>query len=169
MSLKWWKPLPKFTYVEDLLPVVGLKGGETLVLKNGHLAAVYQVSGKDYTGMDEANLATLHKVRNEAIRNMQPNVIATAHIRRVKEVDRNNDSLHENEIANEINKRWASRFKYAFRNKHYLLLTTTNGDILDELAALKTFGRDKSLRAESILEEATRDLRSRLSDYRPRR
>jgi type IV secretion/conjugal transfer VirB4 family ATPase len=155
-----------------MLAVIGIASNDlndTLVLKNGHLAAVYQISGKDYTGMDEAVLQTLHKVRNEAIRNMSSNVIATAHIRRVKEADRFSADLHQNEIADAINKRWTARFRFAYRNKHYLTLTTTNGDILDELAALQSFGRNKALRAETILEEASRDLKSRLSDYRPRR
>jgi type IV secretion/conjugal transfer VirB4 family ATPase len=168
LKLKWWKPLPKPRYVEDLLPIAGLTNSDTLILKNGHLAAVYQINGKDYTGMDDDQLKTLHKVRNEAIRNMPSNVIATAHIRRIKEADRGSESLRDNEIANEINKRWSSRFLYSYRNKHYLVIATTDGGMFDELAALTT-GKRGAVRASLILDEATRELRNRLSDYRPRR
>jgi type IV secretion/conjugal transfer VirB4 family ATPase len=169
MALKWWQPLPKQRHIEDILPIVGLAHNDTLVLKNGHLAAVYQLAGKDYTGADETALASLHKLRNDAIRNMPHNVVITIHSRRVKEIDRSSQSSHNVETADEINQRWSSRFKFSYRNKHYLALTTTNGDILDELAALQNFGRNKALRAETILEEAARDLKSRLSDYRPHR
>ncbi|MDR2033330.1 MAG: hypothetical protein LBP89_01680 [Helicobacteraceae bacterium] len=155
-----------------MLAVVGIAPNglnDTLVLKNGHLAAVFQISGKDYTGMDDNLMSQYHRARNEAIRQLPPNVIVTAHIRRVKESQLESESIRNNEIAEAINRRWHARFKFSYRNKHYLAITTTEAGLLDELAALQSIGRNKALRAETILEEASRELKSRLSDYRPRR
>jgi type IV secretion/conjugal transfer VirB4 family ATPase len=172
MTLKWWKPLPPETHIEDILPIVGVMPSpakDTLVLKNGHLAAIFQIQGKDYTGMDEEGAEMLHKVRNEAFKFVPENIVATVQSRRIRQISTATENLHQIETAEQINSIWEQQFSYSYHNRHFIILTTTNAAAIDELAAVRAYGGDKTIRSGMVLEEACTTLRQRLNEYNPRR
>jgi len=169
MLLKWWKPLPKEQKIEDMLQIVGiLPNGDkdTFILKSGHLAVVYEILGKDYTGLDDNQIIQLHSIRNEAFKHLPSNVIATIHSKRIRETIEDSYAFSDVKVAKEINEKWNKKFQHSFKNRHYLVLTTTNSSMINELALLHSNKEDKGFRAKSILEETSRDIKNRLREYR---
>ncbi|OCL86255.1 VirB4 family type IV secretion/conjugal transfer ATPase [Arcobacter porcinus] len=171
-NFKWWKPLPKQQRIEDILQIVGIyPNGEkdTLILKNGHMAIVYQVFGKDYSGLDMEQLRALHKSRNDAFKMLPENVIVTVHSRRIKEEETSFSAFSDIKIAKEINTLWNSKFDYSYKNKHYIVIVSSNASIINELSLLYSEKDKSSIRAIDTLEEASRELKSRLKEFKVKR
>ncbi|TLT06656.1 hypothetical protein FE243_07080 [Aliarcobacter thereius] len=171
-NFKWWKPLPKEQKIEDILQIVGVYANgekDTLVLKNGHLAIVYQVFGKDYSGLDIEQLKSLHKSRNDAFKMLPENVIVTIHSRRVREEETSSSSFSDVKIAKDINSIWNSKFNYSYKNKHYIVLVSSKASIINELSLLYSEKDKSSIRAIDTLEEAAKEIKSRLKDFKVKR
>ena len=168
MLRNWWEPVPEETKVEDMLPFAALIDNEIIQLKTGHASMVYSIKGRDYTGLSSDELKQLHADRTAFVRFLEPHISVSIFSKRIREEDESShNEIFDNEIAEEINKEWSKQFETSYRTRHYVVLTTTNPGMIDQLAA--DSGETKKDRQIINLREAAQKTEQRLSQYHPRR
>jgi type IV secretion/conjugal transfer VirB4 family ATPase len=169
MLRDWWLPVAPETTVEDMLPFAAVIDDELLQLKSGHVSMVYSVTGRDYTGLSESEQKQLHGARSQFVRFLEPNISVTVFSKRMAEDDDVMlNPLHPNEIADGIDKCWNKQFETSYRTRHFLVVTTATGQMINSLADAAD-GDTKKDRQIINIREAAQKVDSLLSMYRPRR
>lgn len=120
-------PLPKEAFLSDLLPFASLEeDGQTLVCKDGTKVWVIGLQGLDYGAKTQDEKIALLNNRHvflDAMAREGLDFTVITQRRRLPLDEDSSEQVFQNEILQEIDKRWNWGFERVYRNQHFLILT----------------------------------------------
>jgi type IV secretion/conjugal transfer VirB4 family ATPase len=172
LSKKWFSKAPQISKVEDMLPLVYLMDDEkTIRTKNGQYVQVIELLGKDYTGLDLAIVANLNNLRKQFIEDIPSTVHINQYSHRYELNDKaESQGFFTNQVTNDISKKWNRRFVSSFRTRHFLVFTTSQPAVADQIAGFIDGAANEEGEGEKFkdLIDVVERTRIRLADYNPR-
>jgi type IV secretion/conjugal transfer VirB4 family ATPase len=159
-----------FKAVEDKFSIAGITKNNLSVSKDGNIARIIEVTGKDYSGLSELMIGSLYEKRKNVFLNLPPDITVMYQAHRITEKYESEKTEFTIPAAGRIDKRWMSGFKESFVTRHFLIVTTKVDSILKSNPFLYFTSRqteEKSIRQEHIetLENFVSDILVRLRDY----
>lgn len=171
--MKWnlWQKPPKISYVMDMCPLQQILNDEsTTITKDGVMSRVFEIQGKDYTGMNEDDRVSYHERRKHFFEGIGEHLKMTVYSHRYRlgrEIENEN---HGNDVSNEIIEKWSSNFESSFRTRHFISLNTKGGNLLDKTAGqmVETSAPSNDFERLNLLDEVSLSLTKNLERYQPR-
>ncbi len=165
----WQKP-PKISYVMDMCPLQQILSDEkTTITKDGVMNRVFEIQGKDYTGMNEDDRVSFHERRKHFFEGVGEHLKMTVYSHRYKLGRDIQNENHGNEISNEIIERWSKNFESSYRTRHFISLNTKSGNLLDKTAGkvIETTAPSNDNERLNLLDDAGKILEKNLEVYHP--
>ncbi len=167
---KMWKKAPKISYVMDMCPLHMILSDEvTTLTKDGVMTRVFEIRGKDYTGMNEADQVSYHDRRKQFFESVGDHLKMTVYSHRYRLGRDIKNENHGNPISNEIASRWSNQFESSYRTRHFIALSTKNGSVLDATAGkiIESNAPQNDIERLNLLDDVSGVLMKQLEVYRP--
>jgi len=129
----WEHKEPEISYVEDKCSLHKIESDGLTITKDGDLAYVVELFGKDYTGLDEGSMLNLFNTRRGFFNELPSRVTVSHHSHRIKQTLFLDECQFSNPHAAEIGKKWYNWFDTTYRTKHYLMFTISYESTLERL------------------------------------
>lgn len=160
----------EFTQVEEKNPIICILPDGTTITKDSEHARVIELTGKDYTGLDDETFDYLSSCRKQFFDSLPSSisVLFQSHRQRMKQAIE--VETYNNEMAGVIARKWAENFKESFRTRHFIVFVTDESGFLDQVAGFVD-KKNKTGISEGLsqsLDDAVSSAMSRLSEYGPR-
>lgn len=175
--MRWplYKTPPVVSRVHEKCPLVYARDdagqyGQTTVTRDGNFVRVVEIQGRDYTGLDEATDERLFEERKRVFEAFGPRLVPTLFSLRHRLGRQLARAHHGNRISDAIAHRWAEHFGTAYRTRHFIVLRTASGALVDQMVsgAQRGFARETDAERLRLLDDAVQMLEYGLKEYRAR-
>jgi type IV secretion system protein VirB4 len=129
----WEHKEPEISYVEDKCSLHRIEPDGMTITKDGDMAYVVELYGKDYSGLDESTMMNLFNTRRNFFNELPSRITVSHHSHRIKQTLTFDRGQFSNPYAAEIGKKWYDWFDTTFRTKHYLMFTISYESTLDRI------------------------------------
>ena len=163
------KSIPTITRVMDVCPLLGIVSDrQTIYTKDGILAQVIEVPGRDYIGVTEETLMDLYNVRKTMFEHCADYVISI-HSLRSEYSPAAKHHQYGNAISQGVIKAWEASFRQTYRTRHFIVVRTRGGEILNRMVkGLERGGQMTDAERRAHLTEFCIQVTARFSAFRAR-
>ena len=145
----------KFTNLERHFPLVGITNDGEAVSKGGQFTRVIEISGIDYSGLDDSSIYSYFLARKQFFESLPAEINMQIHSHKRMHRIKDSGTFRHNQIAEAINHKWQEHFKQEYRTRHYIILSTKS-------LKLPTLSPD---RIRAVLKEKTDECINKLNRY----
>lgn len=150
--------LRKFTSVEEKCPLVMITPDGLTVTKGGQYAQVVELTGKDYSGLEDDVVEGLFQTRKLFFESLSSRITVFLQSHRQKLSREVDSGSYPIPIAGRIADQWSSNFKTSFRTRHFMVFVTASDAFQEQFAMLSGSG-------EVVTDELKRTLRDTVDDF----
>jgi type IV secretion/conjugal transfer VirB4 family ATPase len=155
----------KFTSVEERCPLVMITPDGLTVTKGGQFAQVVELTGKDYSGLDDEVVEGLFQTRKMFFESLSDRITVFLQSHRQKlsrDIDSGSFSIP---IAGDIAEQWSTNFKTSFRTRHFLVFVTASDAFQEQLSFLSASGESATDELKRVLKDTVDDCLVRFEGY----
>lgn len=157
--------LRKFTAVEEKCSLVMITRDGLTVTKGGQYAQVVELTGKDYSGLEDDVVEGLFQIRRLFFEGLSERITVFLQSHRQKlsrDIDSESFSIP---VAGDIADQWSSNFKTSYRTRHFLVFVTASDAFQEQLAMLSSDTETVTEDLKRILKDTVDDCLVRFEDY----
>lgn len=164
-----FSPKIKFSYIEEKFPLASIDDEGFTITKDGKLAVVIELGGKDYSGMAGETLGALFNGRKRFFEEFPSELTLMYHSHRVKHENEQEIGKFSVSISQRIAAKWAKNFTETYRSRHFLIIVSETQNLKDQILM---FSEKKNAEGEDtkmlqLIREATADVLGKLATYNP--
>lgn len=159
----------KLSHIEEKFPLAAIDEDGYTITKDGKLAVVIELGGKDYSGMASDTLNSLFNGRKRLFDEFPSELTLIYQSHRVKHEGQKDIGDFSVPLSQRIAAKWARNFTETYRSRHFLILVSETQNIKDQLLLFneKKTESGESLKMLQIMKDTTADVLSRMSSYDP--
>jgi len=118
-----WEDPREFTYAEEMCSLLNVESDGMTVTKSGKMAYVIELTGKDFSGLDNESIFSAFNGRKSFFDNLPEEISVFSQSHRVKESVKTDLDAYTNPMAARIAEAHYKPFSTTYRTKHYLVFT----------------------------------------------
>lgn len=159
----------KFSYVEEKFPLASIDEDGYTVTKDGKLAIVIELGGKDYSGMAHETMGALFQGRKRLFDEFPSELTLMYHSHRVRNENIQEVGKFSVPISQRIAAKWAKNFTETYRSRHFLVIVSETQNLKDQIMMFseKRNEEGEDTKMFQLMREATSDVLSKLNSYDP--
>ncbi|ODS09621.1 VirB4 family type IV secretion system protein [Vibrio scophthalmi] len=159
---KLYADLQKVHTVASTFPLLQRINEHTAETKDGSLVRVYEISGQDYTGLNQEHRTHLGMIRSQLFAITKSRASITIHSAKYKTTHTVN-SVDTGDICSQIQHKWESGFTEIYRTAHHLVLSVSPQNAVQKAAAKIESALNQS--STQILDEVELTIKTKLSEF----
>lgn len=128
-----WEQSRPLSYAEEMCSLFRVEDDGCTVTKDGRLAYVVELVGKDYSGLDLETMNGLYLGRKMFFETIPEGVTVFAQSHRQKTPISISMEGYSNDMAKRLAEKWYSTFTHAYRSRHFLVFTDTHQTLKKKL------------------------------------
>lgn len=163
-------PFREFTPVEARCSIQAVDTDGFTLCKGNVMALVVELQGKDYSGLDDAELDALFESRKRYFESLPKTVTAYMVSFRVRVQHRMDTDNYSAPMAKKVAKAWSGNFQRNFRTRHFMVLSSEADSELDQIILAARGLVSSSATYDDLREDlatAMKDAKRSLDGFRP--